>query len=49
MSLALPWLEALAPAAVVGQPGLAEPPLRTAFLFMPWRGAPGSLDTRRRR
>ncbi len=35
MSLALPWLEALATAAAVGQPGLAEPPLRTAFLFMP--------------
>lgn len=35
VSLALPWLEALAPAARAGTQGLAEPPLRTAFLFMP--------------
>ena len=35
VSLALPWLEALAPAAGVNGGRLAEPPLRTAFLFMP--------------
>ena len=35
VSLALPWLEALAPAASTGRGGLAEPPLRVAFLFMP--------------
>ena len=35
VSLALPWLEALAPAAAVGPGKLAEPPLRLAFLFMP--------------
>ena len=35
VSLALPWLEALAPAATVGGKTLSEPPLRTAFLFMP--------------
>ncbi len=35
VSLALPWLEALAPAAAVGPAKLAEPPLRAAFLFMP--------------
>ena len=35
VSLALPWLEALAPAAAVGPSKLAEPPLRLAFLFMP--------------
>ena len=35
VSLALPWLEALAPAAGIGSGRLAEPPLRTAFLFMP--------------
>ncbi len=35
VSLALPWLEALAPAARKGGLGLAEPPQRLAFLFMP--------------
>ena len=35
VSLALPWLEALAPAASIGGKRLNEPPLRTAFLFMP--------------
>lgn len=35
VSLALPWLEALAPAAARGPARLAEPPLRVAFLFMP--------------
>ena len=35
VSLALPWLEALAPAAAGGPSKLAEPPLRLAFLFMP--------------
>ena len=34
-SLALPWLESLAPAAIDGARTLAEPPLRLAFLFMP--------------
>ncbi len=35
VSLALPWLEALAPGATSGSRKLAEPPLRVAFLFMP--------------
>lgn len=35
VSLALPWLEALAPAATVSGKTLSEPPLRAAFLFMP--------------
>lgn len=35
VSLALPWLEALAPAATISGKKLSEPPLRTAFLFMP--------------
>ncbi len=35
VSLALPWLEAFAPAAAAGRAKLAEPPLRVAFLFMP--------------
>ena len=35
VSLALPWMEAIAPAARRGSRVLAEPPLRTAFLFMP--------------
>lgn len=35
VSLALPWLEAFAPAAPAGSGKLAEPPLRMAFLFMP--------------
>lgn len=35
VSLALPWLEALVPAAAVGPSKLAEPPMRLAFLFMP--------------
>lgn len=34
-ALALPWLEAMSPAATVGPKKLAEPPLRMAFLFMP--------------
>ncbi len=33
--MALPWMEALAPAASVSGKTLSEPPLRTAFLFMP--------------
>ncbi len=50
VSLALPWMEALAPAASTGGARLAEPPLRLAFLFMPcgvvpekWR-PPGAGD-----
>ena len=35
VSLALPWLEALAPAATGGSRKLDEPPMRLAFLFMP--------------
>ena len=35
VALALPWLEALAPAASTAGKTLSEPPLRTAFLFMP--------------
>ena len=36
VAMALPWLEAMSPAAVgPGSLKLAEPPLRTAFLFMP--------------
>lgn len=35
VSLALPWMEALAPAASGTGRALAEPPLRAAFLFMP--------------
>lgn len=35
VSLALPWMEALAPAASGSGRTLAEPPLRAAFLFMP--------------
>ena len=35
VSLALPWMEALAPAAAGTGRTLAEPPLRAAFLFMP--------------
>ena len=35
VSLALPWLESLAPAAIDGARKLAEPPLRLAFLLMP--------------
>jgi len=36
VALALPWLETMAKAApAAGTEGLAEPPLRAAFLFMP--------------
>ena len=35
VAMALPWLEAMSPAAGPGSLKLAEPPLRMAFLFMP--------------
>ena len=41
VSLALPWMEAIASASPNGSGRLSEPPLRMAFLFMPCGVLPG--------